>query len=109
MKPWPTRKLATLADFKNGLNYSKENMGQGLKVIGVRDFQDYLYPIYRDLEQINPEGVVRDQDYLAEDDLLFVRSYGNRELIGRCLHIKNLKEKVSHSGFTIRALSLIHI
>jgi type I restriction enzyme S subunit len=102
MSKWKMVKLDTLADFKNGLNYSQENFGMGMKVIGVSDFQDYNYPKYKNLSQINPKGIVRDADLLAEGDFLFVRSNGNRELIGRCLYIKNLPEKISHSGFTIR-------
>ncbi len=95
-------RLGSLATFKNGLNYSRANHGLGLKVIGVSDFQDFFSPKYDELSEIDPNGVVRDTDYLEEGDILFVRSNGNRELIGRCLYIQELKEKISHSGFTIR-------
>lgn len=100
---WHYIKLSELAEFKNGLNYSKDNWGVGLKVIGVADFKNRMYPEYENLQQINPNGVVRKSDYLEEGDILFVRSNGNRELIGRSLLIKGLEEKISHSGFTIRA------
>jgi len=100
---WHYIKLSELAEFKNGLNYSKDNWGVGLKVIGVADFKNRMYPEYENLQQINPNGVVRKSDYLEEGDILFVRSNGNRELIGRSLLIKGLQEKISHSGFTIRA------
>ncbi len=99
---WQYTRLGTIAEFKNGLNFSRANWGRGLKVIGVTDFQDYLYPKYDSVSEINPAGVVRDEDYLEEGDILFVRSNGNRELIGRTLFIKNLPGKMSHSGFTIR-------
>lgn len=102
MSKWPFVKLGTLADFKNGLNFSRANWGRGLKVIGVADFQDYIYPKYEEIEEINPNGVVRQADYLEEGDILFVRSNGNRELIGRSLFISKLPERMSHSGFTIR-------
>jgi type I restriction enzyme S subunit len=103
MKGWRFVKLSSLANFKNGLNYSQKNFGKGLKVVGVSDFKDYNFPKYESLEEINPNGIVRDIDLLSEGDILFVRSNGNRELIGRSLYIRNLNEKVSHSGFTIRA------
>lgn len=102
MSPWPFVKLGSLADFKNGLNFSSQNWGRGLKVIGVTDFQDYSYPRYDEVAEINPSGVVREADYLEEGDVLFVRSNGNPNLIGRTLFIKGLPEKMSHSGFTIR-------
>jgi type I restriction enzyme S subunit len=100
---WDFIQLSKLAHFKNGLNFSKDNFGKGLKVIGVGDFKDYTYPKYNTLTEINPSGVVREEDYLENGDVLFVRSNGNRNLIGRTLLIKDLKEEVSHSGFTIRA------
>lgn len=99
---WPTKKLGELAEFKNGLNFSKDSWGNGLKIIGVSDFQDRLYPDYSRLDEINPAGVVREADYLREGDFLFVRSNGNRKLIGRSLFIQDMSQKLSHSGFTIR-------
>src|SRR2546421_8857654 len=95
-------KLSSLGEFKNGLNFSRKNWGRGLKVIGVADFQDYFHPKYDEVEEIDPTGVVREADYLEDGDILFVRSNGNRNLIGRSLFIKDLPGKMSHSGFTIR-------
>ncbi len=55
------------------------------------------------MEEINPEGVVREDSLLQEGDIIFVRSNGNRQLIGRSLFIRDIREKVTHSAFTIRA------
>jgi type I restriction enzyme S subunit len=46
---------------------------------------------------------VREKDLLQERDILFVRSNGNRDLIGRTLYIAELSERITHSAFTIRA------
>ena len=78
MSEWDFVKLGSLAHFKNGLNFSKDSWGKGIKIIGVSDFKDYLYPRYETLAEINPNGVVRKGNYLEEDDILFVRSNGNR-------------------------------
>lgn len=102
MTTWPTVRLGTLADFKNGLNFPGTSWGKGLKIIGVSDFGDRSFPDYSSLEEVNPQGIVRDVDLLSEGDILFVRSNGNRELIGRSLLIKDMPEPLSHSGFTIR-------
>ena len=102
-KEWEICYFSDLAGFKNGVNFDKGSLGKGVKIIGVADFQDYLYPDYRNIQEINPEGVVRTEDLLLENDILFVRSNGNPDLIGRNLLIKNLNEKMTHSGFTIRA------
>ena len=100
---WKTVLLGDLAEFRNGINYDKTSFGQGLKVIGVADFQDYTKPRYEKLNEIKPEGVVKDEDILKEQDILFVRSNGNKELIGRSMFIDTLPEPVTFSGFSIRA------
>lgn len=102
MSMWPVVRLSSLADFKNGLNFAGTSWGRGMKIIGVSDFRDRVFPDYNSLDEIDPRGVVRDVDLLAENDILFVRSNGNRQLIGRCMWIRDVPEPISHSGFTIR-------
>ena len=99
---WPTKRLGDLAEFRNGVNYNKSSFGEGVKVVGVSDFQDYTKPRYAELEQINPEGIVTERNILRDGDIVFVRSNGNRELIGRSLFIEKPPEEVTHSAFTIR-------
>ena len=41
-------------------------------------------------------------DYLDYGDIVFVRSNGNKELVGRCMLIKTTKSKITYSGFCIR-------
>ncbi|OOY57535.1 restriction endonuclease subunit S [Solemya velum gill symbiont] len=91
-----------IADFRNGLNFSKESHGKGCLLIGVSDFKDNFTPKYDDLEEINPEGVTKKEDYLKKGDLLFVRSNGNKALVGRSLYIEQDIEAL-YSGFCIRA------
>jgi len=99
---WLNTRLGELAEFRNGVNYNKSSFGEGIKVVGVSDFQDYTKPRYPELEQINPEGIVAQRNILRDGDIVFVRSNGNRELIGRSLLIENPPEEVTHSAFTIR-------
>ena len=99
---WPTKRLGDLAEFRNGVNYNKSSFGEGVKVVGVSDFQDYTKPRYAELEQINPEGIVTERNILRDGDIVFVRSNGNRELIGRSLFIEQPPEEITHSAFTIR-------
>ena len=95
-------KLGDIATFRNGLNYSRESFGTGCKVIGVTSFKDRVVPDYEALEEINPDGVVSINDYLKSGDVVFVRSNGNKALVGRSLFIEN-DETVAISGFCIRA------
>jgi len=99
---WPTKRLGDLAEFRNGVNYNKSSFGVGIKVVGVSDFQDYTKPRYDELAQINPEGIVTERNILRDGDIVFVRSNGNRELIGRSLFIEQPPEEVTHSAFSIR-------
>ena len=82
---WPTKRLEELAEFRNGVNYNKSSFGKGVRVVGVSNFQDYTKPKYAELEQINPAGIVTERNILRDGDIVFVRSNGNRELIGRRL------------------------
>jgi type I restriction enzyme S subunit len=100
---WEVVKLGEISIFRNGLNFNSSSTGVGVKVVGVGDFKDYDYPKLDSLSEINPDGVVSTDDYLKENDFIFVRSNGNRQLIGRSMMIKNIRdEKVSFSGFVIR-------
>ncbi len=99
---WPRRRLGEFAEFRNGVNYNKNSFGEGIRVVGVSDFQDYTKPRYEELQQINPEGIVTERNLLRAGDVVFVRSNGNRELIGRSLFIEQPPEEITHSAFTIR-------
>lgn len=97
-----TVQLGSIAEFRNGVNYNKNNFGNGIKVINVADFKDYFKPKYEELGEINPEGVVSDDSVLKKNDIIFVRSNGNKELIGRTLFIDEDEEDIIYSAFCIR-------
>jgi type I restriction enzyme S subunit len=99
---WETLALGNLAEFRNGVNYNKDNFGRGIKVINVKDFQDYSIASFENLDEVNLSGVIKEKDLLRAGDIIFVRSNGNRELIGRNLFIKDIQESVTHSAFTIK-------
>lgn len=82
------KKLGCLGEFRNGLNYSKANFGHGLKVISVKDFGDRWRPDLTILDEIDPAGLRVEQSDLRAGDILFVRSNGNKELIGRSMLIQ---------------------
>lgn len=100
---WEEDKLENRAEFKNGLNYSKRDFGKGLKVINVSDFKNYSTINYHGLTEINPFGIKYEGYLLEENDILFVRSNGNKSLVGRSLFINGIEEEeVVYSGFCIR-------
>lgn len=108
--PWQSARFGEFACFRNGLNYPSTAVGDGLKLIGVSDFQNNLTIHYDNLQRVRGFDHLTEESLLKNDDLLFVRSNGNRALIGRVLFIQNLTERVGHSGFTIKArLTTAHL
>ena len=99
---WRKVKLGDIAEFSNGINFDKGAYSKGVKLINVSNFGNRFSPEYDSLDEIKGE-VVRNNDLLSTGDIVFVRSNGNKELVGRCMLIDNPPEKVTYSGFCIRA------
>lgn len=95
----PLREIFT---FSNGINFNKSAYSPGVKLIGVSNFGNRFSPDYEELQEINRK-FVRVGDYLRNGDIIFVRSNGNKELVGRCMLIKDILQPVTFSGFCIRA------
>lgn len=99
---WRSILLSDVADFSNGINFDKSAYSEGIKLISVANFGNRFSPDYDELQEVS-EDVVRATDYLQDGDIIFVRSNGNKELVGRCMLIKNPQFHVTYSGFCIRA------
>ena len=99
---WEKVKLGDIATFSNGINFNKTAYEKGIKLIGVSNFGDRFYPDYSQLQEVKKD-IVRLEDCLRNGDIVFVRSNGNKELVGRCMLVKNPTERVTYSGFCIRA------
>ena len=100
MSEWKRYKLSEIASLSNGINFDKSAYTSGVKLIGVADFKDRIYPDYNSLQEVDPK-VVRKGDYLERGDIVFVRSNGNKELVGRCMMIDQ-DIPVTYSGFCIK-------
>ena len=99
---WEEKNLGDIANFRNGMNFTKTSKGQTIKIVGVRDFQKSFFVPFTTLESVTIDGSLNETDLLREGDILTVRSNGNPELIGRTLLAEKVDGDVSHSGFTIR-------
>ncbi|CAM5772555.1 restriction endonuclease subunit S [Bosea minatitlanensis] len=85
------------------MNFTQASQGERVKVIGVGDFKDKeVLNDFSETSSITLNGKINPDDLLENDDLLFVRSNGNKALIGRCVLVSGITEPVSFSGFTIR-------
>ena len=102
-KGWKIDSLKNYGSLKNGLNYTRNESGLNIRCLGVGDFKDLSKLTDIDsLPILNLSSAPSDEYYLQDGDLVFVRSNGNRELVGRCLVVFPKKDKVTYSGFCIR-------
>lgn len=99
---WELMKLGEISEFKNGLNFTKSSSGEIIKVFGVGNFKNHLIAPLTDLDKVQVEEKLNDNYLLQEGDILFVRSNGNVDLVGRSVVVPETKERISFSGFTIR-------
>lgn len=102
-RSWPITTLGQLASFRNGVNFTKASRGQRLKIVGVKDFTGHASVPLDQLDDVVVDGKIADDDLLQRNDVLFVRSNGSVDLIGRCLLVEDVLEPTTFSGFTIRA------
>lgn len=95
--------LGYIANMKNGLNFNTVPNGKPLKFLGVGDFKDYFVLDREDMfsDILIDEEI--DEDYMLKDgDIVFVRSNGSKELVGRAVMVENIDFPLSYSGFCIR-------
>lgn len=102
-KGWDVDYLPNLGAFKNGLNYGREDSGTSLHCLGVGDFKalDRIEGV-GSLSEIQLNSEPAKEYYLKDGDLVFVRSNGNKVLVGRCIAVYPGAEKLTFSGFCIR-------
>ena len=102
-KCWEIKSLFDLGYCKNGMNFHKGDHGVEIHCLGVGDFKDRS--TIHEVENLPFVALNEspDPDYLLQDgDIVFVRSNGNKELVGRCLAIYPANVPVTYSGFCIR-------
>jgi len=99
---WVHTTLGEIADFKNGLNFTRTSKGEKIRIVGVKDFQNEYWIPEHGLDTVRIDGSLPSSYELMSGDILTVRSNGNKKLIGRCMIAAEVPEKTSHSGFTIR-------
>lgn len=102
-KGWVIDSLFKYGAFRNGMNFSKGESGATIKCLGVGDFKSLATITCMDnIGEIKLNTLPSDDYLLKDGDIVFVRSNGNKALVGRCLTIYPGKGKVTFSGFCIR-------
>ena len=100
-KGWEVKKFSEVASFKNGLNFRKNENGYSYKILGVGDFKNNYVVNSSLLEYINLNDELSSDYFLKPEDIVFVRSNGSKELVGRCVSV-DCTEPTTYSGFCIR-------
>ncbi len=102
-KGWPTIGLLEIGNCKNGMNFGHNEEGYTVHCIGVSDFKDNLsISNTSNIPMISVNSKPSTELLLQDGDILFVRSNGNKELVGRSLLVYPGDIKTTFSGFCIR-------
>lgn len=101
-KSWEVVKLEELLDFKNGINFKKEQKGQtGTLTLDVLNmYTDSIYPDLNNLYRVS--GDLSDEYLLQQGDILFVRSSLKREGVAWTSLFQGDSEPIFYCGFIIR-------
>ena len=100
---WDTKALLSIGKCKNGMNFHYDDSGVEIHCLGVGDFKDLS--VISDttiLPKISLNEMPSDEYLLQNDDIVFVRSNGNKALVGRSLAIYPNDTPTTFSGFCIR-------
>ena len=102
-KHWKTAFLLDIGYCKNGMNFHKGDSGVDIHCLGVGDFKNRTtIQNVEDLPFVSLNELPDPEYLLRDNDIIFVRSNGNKELVGRCLAIYPGSIPVTYSGFCIR-------
>lgn len=103
MKEWKMVKLGDIGEFLNGLNFSRELKGFGMKLINVKDIFEGMFINFDSLDKVDLENKKSIEKYFVkEGDLFFVRSSVKREGVGLVSLAKKSDLNTVHCGFIIR-------
>ena len=100
---WPTKPLLEMGHCKNGMNFHAGDRGIEIHCLGVGDFKDHsVIDGTNNLPMISLSEVPAEEIMLQDGDIVFVRSNGNKTLVGRCLVVYPHNTPTTYSGFCIR-------
>ncbi len=103
LKGWTTKSLLDIGYCKNGMNFHNGDSGLEIHCLGVGDFKDLsVIDGTEHLPVISLNEAPSEESMLRDGDIAFVRSNGNKALVGRCLAVYPRNTPTTYSGFCIR-------
>ena len=102
-KDWPTKTLLDMGQCKNGMNFHYDNEGIEINCLGVGNFKDFsVIDNIDELPTVSLNKMPSEEYLLKDDDIVFVRSNGNKDLVGRSIAVYPRDVPTTFSGFCIR-------
>lgn len=102
-KGWKTKPLLDMGNCKNGMNFHYDDCGVEINCLGVGDFKDLSVIENTEILPMVSLNEMPSEEYLLKnDDIVFVRSNGNKALVGRSLAVYPGDVPTTFSGFCIR-------
>lgn len=102
-KGWKMKPLLDMGKCKNGMNFHYDDSGVEISCLGVGDFKDLsVIDNTKKLSIVSLNEMPLEEYLLKDGDIVFVRSNGNKDLVGRSLAIYPGKLPTTFSGFCIR-------
>ena len=102
-KGWTAKPLLDMGYCKNGMNFHTGDSGIEMHCLGVGDFKDLsVIDGTESLPVISLNEAPPEESMLRDGDIVFVRSNGNKALVGRCLVVYPRNTPTTYSGFCIR-------
>ena len=102
-KEWVTKPLLDMGICKNGMNFHYNDCGVEINCLGVGDFKNLS--VIDNTEQLSTvllNEMPSEEYLLKDDDIVFVRSNGNKALVGRSVAVYPGDIPITFSGFCIR-------
>lgn len=102
-KEWNIIRLSELGDCKNGMNFHTDDSGVEIHCLGVGDFKNLSSITDTAKLPVIALNEMPSDDYLLKNgDIVFVRSNGNKALVGRSVIVYPDDTPTTFSGFCIR-------
>ena len=102
-KGWITKSLLDMGRCKNGLNFHYDDEGVEINCLGVGDFKELsIIDNTDELPTVSLKEMPSEEYLLKDDDIVFVRSNGNKALVGRSIAVYPGNVPTTFSGFCIR-------
>ena len=108
-KGWKTKFLLDMGNCKNGMNFHYDDCGVEINCLGVGDFKDLsVIDNTGHLPTVSLNEMPSEEYLLKDDDIVFVRSNGNKALVGRSVAVYPGDVITTFSGFCIRYSNFAH-